>query len=698
MKTAGSVLVAAFLAAIPLMAAPQLASGVASIAALRELPLPISNGSVQRTLGYYHAKDGGGATFRWNATSALPDDGGSIIKPTAAQNGGRWISTTRPHIADVRQWGVKADGVTDDANAIARALAWLAKTSVPKELILPAGTMAILSSQADSTFGTHNESTFHYQGRSAVWSLAALSGDLTIRGAGKDKTKLSQPVPRTMWDCYLGPQNLDLVLRDFTMEYTGGNRPEPVSHYAAGIVCAATPNGSHVNSLRVVRCGLNNFMPAIVGPFKAVRFEVDRSEFLYQYGRASYSCAPEDNSPGAAILDGCSGSNVFTNNVFNGLVDPTYTGVNPGLAAKQLVPVDNFIHNFLGGAHVVTGNRIYNNNIEGVLIGTWPIGDPKAANREARVRILNNVFCGTAPQSPAYYYGTRPGIKIANRQDVLISGNTISNQAIGIELVGTGRHVVAEKNRIVGSFNGIFLVDCDGSIVRDNYYRAQTEATAAEKAAGFTHGRFGVYAHHSTRNSLIENNTIDGVKEEGWHITSVVAPQREPTRNTASRVYLTSVVGWEITHWAYLNKAKPDGIFHHAPVTAIGPDYIDIDPGWAAYGGVPFGQAAVAGDRVVSTGNVSSIGGDGSTSAGIFIRGGSDGSNNRVINNTIINHLNGLDRFRFSQGESAADLLEFGNKFRNVGAERGEGTGAKAASTRIGKDATRIRIREKAKR
>lgn len=591
----------------------------------------------------------------------------------------------------LRQWGVKADGVTDDAPPVARALTWLAGATEPKELIFPEGTLAILSSQAPSTFGpNHTSTTFHYQGRSAVWSLAAFSGDLTIKGAGKDRTKLVMPQPRTLWDCYLGAQNLNLVMQDFTMEYTGGSSSNPVSNYAAGIVCAANTAGSHVNSLRVLRCGINNFMPGIVGNFSGVLLEVDSSDFLYKHGRASYSTAPEDNSPGTAIIDGCKGMNLFTNNLFNGLLDPTYTGVNPGLAPKQLVPPDNFIHNFIGGIHIITGNRVYNSNIEGIIVGTHPLGDVNATNRNAQVKIMDNVIGGTAPQSPAYYHGVRPGIKVPDRQSVIVSGNAISNQVSAIELVGSGPGVVVENNTMTDNFNGVFLFGCDGTIVRHNFFRAKLNATALEKSNGFMQGRFGIYAHNGSRNCLFQGNTINGEKDQGWHATSVVAEQTGSTVNTAGRIYLTSVSGWSVGHWAYLDKANPDGIFHHSPVLAVGANYIDIDPGWGGYGGVSFGSAAVAGDEVLSTGQVGNIGGDPSTHAGIFIRGGSDGSNNRVIDNTIINHLHGVDRFRYSFQNSASDIIETDTKFVNVAAPRGEGTGTTGASVRIVKDAAEL--------
>lgn len=73
--------------------------------------------------GYYAANDGGGGLFIYDSASTATDDSGVTIKPTAVSGAGRWIrQINEGSHYNVRWYGAKGDGSTDDASAIQAAL------------------------------------------------------------------------------------------------------------------------------------------------------------------------------------------------------------------------------------------------------------------------------------------------------------------------------------------------------------------------------------------------------------------------------------------------------------------------------------------------------------------------------------------------------------------------------------------------
>jgi hypothetical protein len=101
---------------------------VQNIAALTLLNPLISaeivvDGAAAEVLGYYNPNDRGGGLFRWNSTSTLPDDRGSVICPTAMIGmSGRWIRLLNGEQPNVKMWGAQGTGLTDDTASIQAAL------------------------------------------------------------------------------------------------------------------------------------------------------------------------------------------------------------------------------------------------------------------------------------------------------------------------------------------------------------------------------------------------------------------------------------------------------------------------------------------------------------------------------------------------------------------------------------------------
>lgn len=113
---------------------------VNNIAALRAL-LKTSVSQYATTLGYYAPGDGGGTTY-WidQADTTSDDNGGSVI---VAADGARW-KIFQHDLMNLRQWGCKGDGVTDDtAGYVACVLAgqsfYITDGEYPVAPIDPAG-------------------------------------------------------------------------------------------------------------------------------------------------------------------------------------------------------------------------------------------------------------------------------------------------------------------------------------------------------------------------------------------------------------------------------------------------------------------------------------------------------------------------------------------------------------------------------
>ena len=107
---------------------------VASIAALKALTA--AAGDVVQVLGYATAGDGGAGVFRYDGSSSATAVAGMVVSPDSGP--GRWFRVYSGPV-NVRWFGAKGDGTTDDTAALQAAL------NASQSTLFPAGTYLVTS-------------------------------------------------------------------------------------------------------------------------------------------------------------------------------------------------------------------------------------------------------------------------------------------------------------------------------------------------------------------------------------------------------------------------------------------------------------------------------------------------------------------------------------------------------------------------
>lgn len=96
--------------------------------------------------GYYSPGDGGGGIFFWDATATTTDNGGTVIALTAG-GVGRWRRVLTQPI-NVRWFGARGDGVSDDTAVIRKAIA----AATGKHLYVPTGKFLVGATSGTEIF------------------------------------------------------------------------------------------------------------------------------------------------------------------------------------------------------------------------------------------------------------------------------------------------------------------------------------------------------------------------------------------------------------------------------------------------------------------------------------------------------------------------------------------------------------------
>lgn len=123
----------------------QVFTAVDSVAALKAITVAhVPDGSLIQTRGYYTAGDGGHGLYRYSSSSALTQNGGTVIAPTSGS--GRYLLQVSGDF-NIRQFGAVGDGSADDRNPI-QAACNAANAAGGGNVIFPAGNFRLVGGYA----------------------------------------------------------------------------------------------------------------------------------------------------------------------------------------------------------------------------------------------------------------------------------------------------------------------------------------------------------------------------------------------------------------------------------------------------------------------------------------------------------------------------------------------------------------------
>lgn len=168
----------------------KLRADIASIADLKAVDVSTIPDKMQVMLGgYYTHGDGGGGQIYYDAVSSTVENGGTVIAPTAGS--GRWKRVYSGAV-NVKWFGAKMDGATDDGAALAASLAAGSVVAIPN------GTLFLATSTVLGTgkilFGEGRASEIKLSGSAGLvmsGAATAIEGLLISAGASFSGTAIS---------------------------------------------------------------------------------------------------------------------------------------------------------------------------------------------------------------------------------------------------------------------------------------------------------------------------------------------------------------------------------------------------------------------------------------------------------------------------------------------------------------------------
>ena len=139
----------------------------------------LSDGELVQTLGYHAVADGGGNTFRYDATSTVAVDGGFVIDGPGGV--GRFIAINQT-VADVRQFGARGDG-SDDTAALQTAIATNTQVFLPPGVYGHSSTLTITNASVRGASRTDSILRWiDVASASSVYNVVVNGANITLDG------------------------------------------------------------------------------------------------------------------------------------------------------------------------------------------------------------------------------------------------------------------------------------------------------------------------------------------------------------------------------------------------------------------------------------------------------------------------------------------------------------------------------------
>jgi hypothetical protein len=118
-------------------------SSVAAIANLFSLKRYAGKADMALVAGYFAPGDGGGGAFFWKNGDITPEDGGMAIASDSRGTQGRWRRADVAGAVNVRWFGARGDGKSDDSMAFTQALAAALSRGQDAAVAVPAGVYVL---------------------------------------------------------------------------------------------------------------------------------------------------------------------------------------------------------------------------------------------------------------------------------------------------------------------------------------------------------------------------------------------------------------------------------------------------------------------------------------------------------------------------------------------------------------------------
>jgi hypothetical protein len=445
---------------------------------ISDLRLQRGSGSTRvGVLGYYSAGDHNGAEYYWDASCVDTDNGGSVIRPTVSGAAGGWRLNINEGI-DVRQFGAKSDGITDNVAILQRMLDAVGSlgggiidftsgnylvtpTSIKPHCLIPqSNTIIRFSSTGSLTIGGNNLD-FHSAIRIDGVSNISVISPIII---GDKATHIGTTGESGFCISITNSRNInvsDAVLSNAWGDgiYLGGG---------AGLECldinlsSIFVTGCRRNGISIVSCkgaNLTNIVSSlhggVAGTGSGIDIEPNAGTVSDGINLTNIRC--HDNQGSGLVT---SGSNINGNNII------CYNNSQRGLYIASILP------------HTFSNVFSYNNVDHGVYLSFCRqiiLNNVVSYNNTAAAGIRIQNCTGDIQLTNAEVFGNTDGISISGSSNVRYS----VNKAIARNNTGTGIVLGCPNGSMEGCFSfsnnlGI-LISGDGSTcVNSQVYQNNT--------------------------------------------------------------------------------------------------------------------------------------------------------------------------------------------------------------------------------
>lgn len=355
--------------------------------------------SVIQVLGYYTPGDGGGGLFYWDTNSTEEDDGGIIIETSLTVLSGRWTRSFTGAV-NVKWFGAKGNGVTDDTNALQKAI------DSDISVYLPEGLFLI-------SFGLN------------------ISKSIDFYGAGKNSVIFTNLNSFSL--LFISSDNIKI----YNLSFVGGADNENSSQFAI------VTDTSGVKNLKICNCyfGLSLSGKSLNNGIKiddnTTDVKITDNFFENLIGIVS--------GTGYGVLCGDVSHIIVSNNTFSASEGRGRHGVYLSAGSSNSIVSNNFIKDFsLAGITVYSQGAqpyckdilINGNYVENCSIGS--VSDDGAISIFARcenITISNNIVLNSGANGVSIN-----GISAYPIYNFSIKNNTIKNSGrIGIDIIATSK-------------------------------------------------------------------------------------------------------------------------------------------------------------------------------------------------------------------------------------------------------------------